>query len=162
MPDGSLDADECIRFIEEFRELCRQRDHSTLGDQTLGQILAYAPVGDDGVWPGPPARDALNRPELEQMRVGFRTGAFNKRGMTSRAFDVRGAIKNDPSRKTTGKTPTHWRPRIRTLAQPWRSLPVTTRPMLGAKITRPGCVGSAIELYTPMLEEKGNSNLDAL
>lgn len=90
-PDGSLDAAECVRFIEEARELCRQRDRSTLGDQTLGQILAHAPIGDDRVWPGLPARDILNRPKLEQMRVGFQTGAFNKRGVTSRAPDEGGA-----------------------------------------------------------------------
>ncbi len=62
-----------------------------MGDQTLGQILAHAPIGDDRVWPGLPARDILNRPELEQMRVGFQTGAFNKRGVTSRAPDEGGA-----------------------------------------------------------------------
>ncbi|MCP5307373.1 MAG: hypothetical protein H6953_18315 [Chromatiaceae bacterium] len=85
-PDGSLDAAGCVRFIEEARELCRQRDRSTLGDQTLGQILAYAPIGDDRVWPGLPARDILNRPELEQMCVGFRIGTSNKRGVTTRSL----------------------------------------------------------------------------
>jgi hypothetical protein len=84
--DGSLDAAECVRFIEEARELCRQHDRSTLGDQTLGQILAHAPIGDDRVWPGLPARDILNRPELEQMRVGFRIGTSNKRGVTTRSL----------------------------------------------------------------------------
>jgi hypothetical protein len=89
-PDGTLDAAECIRFVEETRELCRQRGRPILGDQILGQILAYAPVGEDGVWPGPPARDILNRPELEEVRVGFQTGSINKRGATMRAFDVGG------------------------------------------------------------------------
>ena len=94
--DGSLDAAECVRFVEEARELCRQRDRSTMGDQTLGQILAHAPIGDDRVWPGLPARDILNRPELEQMRVGFQTGAFNKRGVTSRASAMRGQTGTNP------------------------------------------------------------------
>lgn len=89
-PDGGLDATECVRFIEETRELCRQHDRSIMGDQALGQILAHAPIGDDRVWPGPPVRDILNRPELEQMRVGFQIGVFNKRGMTSRAPDEGG------------------------------------------------------------------------
>lgn len=89
-PDGSLDAAECVRFVEEVRELCRQRDRSTMGDQALGQILAHAPIGDDRVWPGLPARDILNCFELEQMRVGFQTGTFNKRGVTSRALDEGG------------------------------------------------------------------------
>ena len=85
-PDGSFNSTECVRFIEEAREICRQHDRSTMGDQMLGQILAHAPTGDDGVWPGLPARDILNRPELEQMRIGFQTGTFNKRGMTTRSL----------------------------------------------------------------------------
>jgi hypothetical protein len=32
----------------------------------------------------------LNRPELEELRVGFQTGALNKRGVTTRAFDAGG------------------------------------------------------------------------
>jgi hypothetical protein len=51
----------------------------------LGEILAHAPIGTDGVWPFEPARDVLNRPEFERMRHGFQIGAFNKRGFTSRS-----------------------------------------------------------------------------
>lgn len=89
-PDGEIDINECTQFIDEARQLCQQRDRATLGDQTLGQILAHAPAGEDDVWPGLPARDILNRPELEAMRAGFRIGAINKRGMTSRAPDEGG------------------------------------------------------------------------
>jgi hypothetical protein len=84
-PDGSIDADACIRFVDEARELCRKQDRLIMGDQTLGQILAHAPVGEDGIWPGQPARDILNRPEMDQVRCGFFTGAINKRGMTIRS-----------------------------------------------------------------------------
>ena len=41
-------------------------------------------------WPFEPARDILDRPELEDMRHGFQIGARNKRGMTSRAYDEGG------------------------------------------------------------------------
>lgn len=84
-PDGSIDADACIRFVDEARELCRKQDRLIMGDQTLGQILAHAPVGEDGIWPGQPVRDLLNRPEMDQVRRGFVTGAINKRGMTIRS-----------------------------------------------------------------------------
>jgi len=88
--DGSVDAEICIRFIDDARKLCAERDRSRPADEILGQILAHAPVGNDGIWPGSPARDILNRLKLNGMRAGFQTGAINKRGMTSRAPDEGG------------------------------------------------------------------------
>lgn len=89
-PDGSIDRNAFIRFIDEARELCREADRLRVCDSTLGQILAYAPGGSDGLWPFEPARDVLDRPELEDMRRGFQSGVRNKRGTTSRAYDEGG------------------------------------------------------------------------
>lgn len=89
-PDGSIDRNAFIRFIDEARELCREADRLRVCDSTLGQILAYAPASSDGLWPFEPARDVLDRPELEDMRRGFQIGARNKRGGTSRAYDEGG------------------------------------------------------------------------
>ena len=61
-----------------------------MGERTLGQILAHAPEGEDGIWPRHPARDILNRPECEQMRTGFQIGTHNKRGVTTRSMDEGG------------------------------------------------------------------------
>ena len=47
-------------------------------------------MGVDEFWLGPPAGDILDRPELSEMRSGFETAAFNKRGVTTRAMDERG------------------------------------------------------------------------
>lgn len=89
-PDGTIDRDAFIRFIDEARELCRGADRLRVCDSTLGQILAHAPAGSDGLWPFEPTRDVLDRPELEDMRRGFQSGAMNKRGVTSRAYDEGG------------------------------------------------------------------------
>lgn len=86
-PDGTIDRDAFVRFIDDARELCRQADRLGPCDSTLGQILAYAPADSGGVWPFEPARDVLDRPELEGMRHGFQIGARNKRGFTTRAYD---------------------------------------------------------------------------
>ncbi|CRI65399.1 conserved hypothetical protein [Thiocapsa sp. KS1] len=90
LDNGAIDPDACIRFVDETLALCRAADRSTMGEQTIGQILAHAPEGADGIWPGIPARDILDRPELAQMRRGFETGTYNKRGITSRAMDEGG------------------------------------------------------------------------
>ncbi|MFI5394128.1 MAG: hypothetical protein ACHQ9S_01220 [Candidatus Binatia bacterium] len=89
-PDGTIDRDAFVRFIDEARELCRQADRLRACDSTLGQILAHAPADSDGVWPFEPARDVLDRPELEDMRHGFQIGVSNKRGATMRAYDEGG------------------------------------------------------------------------
>ena len=64
-------------------------------DQTLGQILAHAPAGEDGIWPCPPAQEVLDRPEMDEMRTGFSIGAWNKRGVTSRSPWDGGAQERD-------------------------------------------------------------------
>ena len=84
-PDGAVDSEAFFNFIEEARELCRERDRLTVCDITLGEILAHSPTGQDGIWPFEPARELLDRLELEDIREGFRTGTINKRGVTSRA-----------------------------------------------------------------------------
>lgn len=91
LPDGTVDEEAFRRFIDETRDLCSKADRKTVCDLTLGQILAYAPVGvDDDIWPFRPARDVLDRPELEDMRRGFRLGTRNKRGVTTRTLDEGG------------------------------------------------------------------------
>jgi hypothetical protein len=91
LPDGTVDEEAFHRFIDEARNLCSKADRKTVCDLTLGQILAYAPVDTaDSIWPFRPARDVLDRPELEDMRRGFRIGTRNKRGVTMRKLDEGG------------------------------------------------------------------------
>ena len=88
--DGTIDPQAFTQFIDEVRELCGKADRLEICDSKLGQILAHAPADANGVWPFEPAREVLDRPEPEIMRRGFRTGAWNKRGTTSRAYDEGG------------------------------------------------------------------------
>jgi hypothetical protein len=111
LDNGEIDADACRGFIDRALDLCRARDRSTLGEQAIGGILAHAPIGEDGPWPGFPARDILDRAELSQMRTGFEVGTFNKRGVTSRAMDEGGIQERDLAdqcrRNATGLAASH-------------------------------------------------------
>lgn len=84
-PDGSIDPVSFRNFIDAARELCSQADRLAVCDDTLGQILAHAPADNDGMWPFAPARQVLDLPEMADMRSGFATGAYNKRGVTTRS-----------------------------------------------------------------------------
>jgi hypothetical protein len=97
--DGTIDPEEFAKFINETRKLCQALDRLKVCDLSIGEILAYAPSDLDGKWPIKAVRDLLDRPELEDMREGFSTGLYNKRGFTSRAYDEGG----DQERKLASK-----------------------------------------------------------
>ena len=102
-PDGTIDRNAFINFIDDARELSREADRLKSCDSTLGQILAHAPADSDGVWPFAAARDVLDRPELEDVRRGFVIGVRNSRGVTSRAHGEGG----DQERKLAEKYRNH-------------------------------------------------------
>ncbi|WP_131655672.1 hypothetical protein [Methylocucumis oryzae] len=90
LTDGSIDPQIFTEFIDRTRELCRAEDRLEVCDSTLGEILAYAPQGQDNIWPCQPVRDYLDRNELVGMRYGFLIGLRNKRGVTMRLPDEGG------------------------------------------------------------------------
>lgn len=91
MPDGRIDPEACVRFVDDARALCDEAGRLKSCDSSLGQILAHVPPDDEGNWPPRFLCDLLDRPEFEQMRDGFSIGTMNKRGMTSRSLDEGGA-----------------------------------------------------------------------
>ena len=88
MKDGSVDVDALSNWVSEARRMCRERDRKDIGDQQIGQVLANAPVGEDGIWPCEPVRDLLDDLGSHHIGIGFTTGKRNLRGTTSRGvFD---------------------------------------------------------------------------
>lgn len=88
--DGRIDHGAFTRFIDEARSICSENDRLGICDSTLGRILAHAPADAAGAWPFEAARDVLDRSDAEGLRAGFRIGAMNKRGVTTRAYDEGG------------------------------------------------------------------------
>ena len=88
MEDGTVDAEVLSTWVIEARRMCKERDREDIGDQQIGQILANAPVGEDGIWPCEPVRDLLDDLGSSHIGIGFTTGKSNLRGITSRGvFD---------------------------------------------------------------------------
>ena len=88
MENGSVDPEELSTWVSEVRRMCRERDREVVADQQVGQVLANAPVGEDGVWPCEPVRDLLDDLGSRQIGNGFIIGKRNLRGTTSRGvFD---------------------------------------------------------------------------
>ena len=57
--DASVNAKHLAHWVFEVRRLCGERGRADIGDQMVGQVLANAPEGADGIWPCEPVRDVL-------------------------------------------------------------------------------------------------------
>ena len=84
--NDAIDAEFLGAWVKEARRLCQERDRGEIGEEQIGQILANAPVGADGVWPCEPVRDLLDAVGSQHVGQGFTTGKFNLRGVTSRGM----------------------------------------------------------------------------
>ena len=87
--DGNLDAEALETWVFEARRLCAERMRANIGDEQVGQILANAPDGSDGIWPCEPVRDLLDRIAFPRhVGIGFTVGKRHRRGVTRRkVFD---------------------------------------------------------------------------
>ena len=86
MEDESVDAESLSTWVNEARRLCKERARGDVGDQQIGQVLANAPVGKDGIWPCEPVRDLLDSLAARHVGIGFVIGKSNLRGVTSRSL----------------------------------------------------------------------------
>ena len=93
--NGEVNPGHFVSFIERARELSMEDDLIGICDSSLGQILAHAPKGDDGVFPFEPARDVLDRIEFGKLRNGFYIGCLNKREVVSRGMAEGGEQERD-------------------------------------------------------------------
>ena len=84
MDGGAVDTEALLTWVNEARRMCTERDRQDIGDQQIGQILANAPAGQDGVWPCEPVRGVLDNLASRHIGIGFVTGKRNLRGITSR------------------------------------------------------------------------------
>ena len=88
MEDGAVDAEALSAWVSEARRLCKEHSREAIGDEQIGQILANAPIGEDGIWPCEPVRDLLDDLSSPNIGAGFTIGKRNLRGVTQRGvFD---------------------------------------------------------------------------
>lgn len=78
--EGVIDIAELRKWILEVRELCTQHARAKIGDQSIGQILSAAPVGNDGIWPCEEVREVLEELASSDISAGIDMGIINSRG----------------------------------------------------------------------------------
>jgi hypothetical protein len=88
--DGSLDSIAMTSWVRAARAACRAADRVDVGDSEIGQVLAHAPVGADGIWPHEAVRAVVEGVRSVELERGLLVGLLNSRGVTSRSLDTGG------------------------------------------------------------------------
>lgn len=78
--NGRIDAVALSAWLAEVRHLCREYARSDIGDQCLGQLLAKAPEGKNGMWPCEAVCEAMEGIASPEIGRGFIIGVRNSRG----------------------------------------------------------------------------------
>ena len=81
---GDVEPERLRFWVDEVRRTCADRGRLSVADRKIGELLAKAPVGHDGVWPAEPIRDLLEDLRSTDMGMGFVVGRRNSRGVTQR------------------------------------------------------------------------------
>jgi hypothetical protein len=79
-PDGSINRDELLAWLNETRRLCHEHGRPEIGDQYIGQLLARSAPAKDGSWPPVAVCDAIETIASPEIAVGFSIGVYNSRG----------------------------------------------------------------------------------
>jgi len=78
--NGRIDAAALAAWLAEVRRLCREYARVDIGDHCLGQLLAKAPEGENGIWPGRAVCVAMEGIASPEIGRGFHIGVHNSRG----------------------------------------------------------------------------------
>ena len=77
---GVIQAENLKAWILEARCLSKKTGHQAMLDYKIGEIIAFAPPADDGVWPCEPVREAINDLYNSDLARGISIGRYNARG----------------------------------------------------------------------------------
>lgn len=79
--NGRIDAAALAAWLVEVRRLCREYARADVGDHCLGQLLAKAPEGENGIWPSEAVCEAMEGIASPEIGRGFYIGVRNSRGV---------------------------------------------------------------------------------
>ena len=96
---NSIDWNKLMDWITQVREGCAQVNHLPICDEKIGEILAHAPVGKDGIWPHEAVREVIERVESIYMERGIEIGIYSQRGIIIKSSDEGGKQERELAEK---------------------------------------------------------------
>ena len=85
LSDGTMDAGTMRKWVSDARLALADADRADVGDEVIGEALAWSPPGEDGLWPAEPVRDLVESIGSTQLAAGLHIGVINRRGVTTRS-----------------------------------------------------------------------------
>lgn len=79
--EETFSAEHFNNWLQRVKALCAESGHLEVALINIGEVLIHAPSDPDGLWIHRAVATALNDRDAENMRDGFRTGAYNSRGV---------------------------------------------------------------------------------
>lgn len=81
LEDGSFDGAALVAWLEAVKKECAESGHLEAAMTVVGHVLYHAPADPDGLWIHRAAAKVLNAKDAADMREGYRTEAYNSRGV---------------------------------------------------------------------------------
>lgn len=78
--ENDIKPDFFRNWMEKALDGCRKQSHTAIGEQHLGTLLSFSPIGHDGMWPHEIIRDFIEEYYSEHLASGFEIGRLNQRG----------------------------------------------------------------------------------
>ncbi|HJP93519.1 MAG TPA: hypothetical protein VJ875_16285 [Pyrinomonadaceae bacterium] len=100
--DGSLDSKEFSEWVHQARLLLKERDRQSIGDQTIGGAIVYAPLDSDGSWPHAAVRNVIEKLESDHLETGIEFGVYNSRGVFMKSQTEGGAQEREIAERYQG------------------------------------------------------------
>ena len=90
-PDGVVDVDALVAWVQRARELAARVKRSGPADSKIGAILRHVPAGTDGMWPHEAVRSLIEELHSEELENGIAIEVVNSRGVATRGPQEGGA-----------------------------------------------------------------------
>lgn len=78
--DGTFSEERFNDWLQKVKDACTASGHLEVALINIGEVLIHAPPDPDDLWIRRTVAAALNDREADDMRKGYRTGAYNSRG----------------------------------------------------------------------------------
>ena len=99
--NGTFIEESFTEWLQRVKQLCTESGHLDVALISIGKVLIHAPADSDGFWINRAVVAALNGTEVDDLRKGYSTGAFNSRGVHS--VDPTGTSERELAQHFRGK-----------------------------------------------------------
>jgi transcriptional regulator with XRE-family HTH domain len=97
--DSGFDGEALTSWVKEAHRLAVQAERGAVGDQYIGRILSFSPVGSDEAWPHETVRSVIENMRNAQLENGMMLGVHNQQGVTSRGMFDGGTIERNIAKR---------------------------------------------------------------